>query len=130
MRLATYDLLIGTAIIAVFSAVVVDWMNSPLRIIFWIIMSMLFYAFITSLLYGYLKLRPMMLPLCPKCRDWNKYYRTTFSDWPIERVQCATCGQMVTVVSKKNAILDPDQDSVVFLLQWPRSLSLRWKRLR
>ncbi len=98
MRARLFDLLLWSGTIAVaattmlsqatrFRGVISPAVFLVLLAIFAAIVSLL----ITSPLYRWLRIRPMLLPRCPRCRHRDRHYFCFPQTWPREVIRCANC---------------------------------------
>lgn len=58
-----------------------------------LISGALAYLLLAPLIYHRFKLRPLMFPQCPKCKDKNRgyYFASPKPDWPHDRITCTAC---------------------------------------
>jgi hypothetical protein len=88
------------------------------------------YFVISSAVYRYFRILPMMLPRCPVCRDANRHYWSIVRDWPTEVIKCANCNTEITLHVDHEATRPARENPVhYYALQWPYSLSFRWRRI-
>ena len=138
MRFAVRDLLIamtafllGTFMAQAICHVFGFAMTESIGIGLSIIAGLVIYLAATPIIYQRLHMRPLWYPLCPTCRDKNRFwgFETAKPSWPRENVRCFTCG---TILELWYGQVPNDSESLgqtpTFLLTWPQSFG-RWRRI-
>lgn len=105
--------------------------SRPIGILLGIVAGLAIYLITTPLIYQRLRMRPLWYPLCPTCRDKNRFWQFegSNSNWPRESVRCRACG---TVLELWYGPVPNDLESPVMApthaLLWPQSFG-RWRRI-
>src|SRR5258708_4870063 len=104
---------------------------SPMGTALGIVAGVALYLVATPVTYQRLQMRPMWYPLCPTCRDKNRFwaFEAAKPSWPRENVCCFTCG---TTLKLWYGPGPNDSESSInaptFALIWPQSFG-RWRRI-
>jgi hypothetical protein len=137
MRFSLIDLLLGVALglLGVVPVLVakhfLGW--TPTRLsgeCLVLFLGAVFYLIASPFIYQRLHLRPLWYPLCPKCKNANRFFHFPAAKptWPREEVVCCTCGCSLELwygPTPKDAGVSPTSRS--FALVWPQSCG-RWRR--
>jgi hypothetical protein len=104
---------------------------SPLGFALGIVAGLAIYLAVTPVIYQRLQMRPLWYPLCPTCRDKNRFwaFESVKPNWPRENVRCFTCGTTLELwygpipIGSESSARAP-----AFALIWPQSFG-RWRRI-
>jgi hypothetical protein len=105
--------------------------SSPTGIALGIVAGLAVYLIATPIIYQRLQMRPLWYPLCPTCRDKNRFwaFEAAKPNWPRENVRCFTCG---TTLELWYGPVTNGSESLIriptFALIWPQSFG-RWRRI-
>ena len=134
MRFNLLDLLIGIAC-GVFGAVsgvsLARLANSEHLFLFLSsLLALLVYLLVTPSLYRRFHLRPMLYPLCPHCKEKNRWYwfEKTAPDWPRDVVTCSNCKQSLELWYEATETVQVSTDLLSYQLVWPQSWG-RWQAI-
>lgn len=134
MRARLFDLLLFTTTSAIAATVMLSQVTrfrgvvSPtvfmtLLAIFAAIVSLV----ITSPLYRWLRLRPLLLPRCPRCRHRDRHYFCFPQAWPREMIRCANCDLEIELCHDSRYGAESCPGFPRFDLLWPYSFGGRWQ---
>ena len=84
---------------------------------------------ITSPLYRWLRIRPMLLPRCPRCRHRDRHYFCFPQAWPREVIRCANCELEIELCHDTRHGAESCPGFPRFDLLWPYSFGGRWRRV-
>lgn len=85
---------------------------------------------VTSPLYRWLRIRPMLLPRCPRCRHRDRHYFCFPQVWPREVIRCANCEAEIELCHDNRHGTESSSDLPRFDLLWPYSFGGRWRRVQ
>lgn len=88
------------------------------------------YLVITSPLYRWFHVRPMLMPRCPHCRHKDRFYYAprVQPNWPVGELICAKCENRLELWYEEPHPTPPNRGLVRFKLLWPYSFG-RWRQL-
>jgi hypothetical protein len=140
MRFSLLDLLIGmTAVLfGTLGAEGVAHMfgfamatSPPTGIAVGIVAGVAIYLIATPGIYQRLRMRPLWYPLCPTCKDRNRFWRFEAAKpkWPREDVRCFSCDTRLELwYGPKPTDSASGFTTPTFVLIWPQSVG-RWRRI-
>lgn len=85
---------------------------------------------VTSLLYRWFRLSPMLLPRCPRCRHRDRHYFCFPQVWPREVIRCANCELEIELRHDSRHGAEFSSGMPRFDLLWPYSFGGRWRRVQ
>ncbi len=92
----------------------------------WMLLS---YVILTSPLYHYFHLRPLLLPGCPACHNSHRHYFCIRLMWPMEAIECANCHARIELCHDSRKCQWSEIAWPHFQLLWPYSFGGRWRRV-
>jgi hypothetical protein len=140
MRLRVHDLLIAIAavLLGMFAVQGICYVLgfplarlSAMEYALGIVAGVALYLVVTPVIYQRLHMRPMWYPLCPTCRDKNRFwaFEAAKSSWPRENVRCFTCGTTLELwYGPRPNDSGSSINAPTFALMWPQSFG-RWRRI-
>ena len=134
MRFSLTDLLIamGTTLTGTFIGVMAAHSigRPQWDILSALIFGLLAYLLLTPLIYRRFKLRPLLFPQCPKCKDKNRgyYFASAKPDWPKDHITCAACQTDIDLWYEAPKHQLPSAPKHSFQLLWPQSWG-RWRNV-
>jgi hypothetical protein len=138
MRFAVRDLLIAATafLLGIFAIqttcrTVGFAMRESIGIALGTIAGLAIYLVATPVIYQRFHMRPLWYPLCPICRDRNRFwaFKTAMPNWPRENVRCFTCGTILEIwYNPTPNDSRPLAKAPTFALIWPQSFG-RWRRI-
>ena len=87
------------------------------------------YLVVSSPIYRFFHLLPLLLPRCPACGDRNRHYRSCVRSWPREDIECANCHAQITLCHEPKKCDHNGPEGPRFDLLWPYSFGGRWRRV-
>ena len=79
-------------------------------------------------IYRLLRLRPLILPLCPHCHKRHANYHIPGNAWPDAVLVCVHCQRPVRLVLSRKAVPDRRSDIPTMALGWPEFLGI-WRKV-
>lgn len=133
MRFALFDVIVVIAIGTISAALshsVLPVADPYGRLLVAITSGFVAYVVVSSPLYRWLHLYPLLLPKCPICRDRNRHYWSVQRDWPREVIECAICHSRIGLCLDQSKCGACRSQEIHFCLKWPYSTGGRWRRIQ
>ena len=95
-----------------------------------VVAGLAIYLVATPPIYQRFHMRPLWYPLCPKCRDKNRFWKFEAArpNWPRENVMCCSCGTTLELWYGQVSDSVPTPGAPAYALIWPHSFG-RWRRI-
>jgi hypothetical protein len=96
--------------------------------LFGVPLGVVFFVILTPPIYRHFRLLPLLLPVCPHCKQLPDGYCVLEYEWPRALVACGHCDRTTELWWSPPEPSDVSKTMPSLLLSWPHSIG-RWRRI-